>query len=328
MLIDYVEIEVTAGKGGDGCVSFRREKFIPKGGPDGGDGGRGGHVILQVDTNKRTLLDFRYKTHFKAQNGRGGMGALKTGYDGEDVVIPVPAGTVIKDIDTGELLGDLTESGQRFIVAQGGRGGKGNNYFKNSIRQTPRFAIPGTPGENRHISLELKLIADIGIIGKPNAGKSTLLSRLTAARPKIADYPFTTLEPNLGIMKLDEISSMVLADIPGLIEGAHQGRGLGDQFLKHIERTGSLIFLLDGYEENLKSSLTMLKKELRSYHPALLKKKSMVVINKCDLISPDQQKTIRRSMRIKDLIFISAVTGEGLDQLKKAFYTLRDPQTD
>lgn len=324
MLIDYVEIEITAGKGGNGCVSFRREKFIPKGGPDGGDGGRGGHIILQVDVNKRTLLDFRYKNHFQAQAGHSGMGSLKTGYDGYDVCIPIPPGTVVKDVNTGEPIADLTESGQTIIVAYGGRGGKGNTHFKSSIRQTPRFAIPGTAGENRHISLELKLIADIGIVGKPNAGKSTLLSRLTAAKPKIADYPFTTLEPNLGIVKLDDVKSIVLADIPGLIEGAHEGKGLGYKFLKHIERTRSLIFLLDGYEENLEESLTMLKNELQSYHPVLLEKKSMVVINKCDLLDSEAQKSIQKYLKIEPLIFISAVTGHGLDKLKKAFYSLSE----
>lgn len=283
MFIDQADIIVHSGKGGDGAVHFRREKYVPHGGPDGGDGGKGGDVILEVASTLNTLSSFRHKARYKAEDGAAGAKKKMTGRSGEDLVIAVPPGTVVSDTLTGELLGDLTEPGQRLVVAKGGRGGRGNIHFVNSTHQVPRTAERGEPFVVRNLHLELKLIADVGIVGVPNAGKSTFLSVVTNARPKIASYPFTTLEPNLGVANLDEDTSLVLADIPGLIEGAHQGVGLGHDFLRHIQRTRVLIHLLDGLAEDPLLDLAQINSELALFDPDLGKKPQVVALNKMDL---------------------------------------------
>lgn len=283
MFIDQAEIFVRAGKGGDGVVHFRREKYVPRGGPDGGDGGKGGDVVLEVIATLNTLNFYQHKKKFHAQNGANGAKQNMTGRTGDDLVLPVPPGTVVYDSQTGEVLGDLTEAGQRLVVARGGRGGRGNARFATSVRQVPRIAERGEPGKERTLRLELKLIADIGIVGVPNAGKSTLLAATTKARPKIGDYPFTTLEPNLGVATLDDETTLVLADIPGLIEGAHQGLGLGHDFLRHIQRTRVLIHLLDGLAENPVLDFAQINSELALFDPDLARKPQIVALNKMDL---------------------------------------------
>ncbi|MCX7835808.1 MAG: GTPase ObgE [bacterium] len=309
MFIDYATLTIKAGRGGDGCVSFRREKFVPKGGPDGGDGGKGGDVIFVVDPNRTTLLDFRYVHHFEAENGMHGSGNKMTGRNGKDCIIPVPQGTLVKDKETGEILADLTSIGQKWIAAKGGKGGKGNSNFATSVNRAPRKATPGKEGEEKSLILELKLIADVGLVGKPNAGKSTLLATVTAARPKIADYPFTTLEPNLGIVPLPEFRSFVMADIPGLIEGASQGKGLGYRFLRHIERTRLLLILIPMDSENPKEELMMLLNELNHYSEELVKKPRLVVRSKSDLIS-------QSSIELEEAILsFSAVTHHNIKEL-------------
>jgi len=322
MLIDQVIIEAESGKGGDGCVSFRREKYVPKGGPNGGDGGKGGDIIFYVDTNKHTLLDFRYNRSFAAENGKPGQGSLKTGADGKNVEIPVPPGTVIKNKLDGEILADLTEEKSRIVLLRGGNGGKGNNHFKTSTRQAPRIFTPGKDGMKMVLELELKIIADIGLVGLPNAGKSTLLSKLSAARPKIADYPFTTLEPNLGIVKLNEYDSFTMADIPGIIEGAHEGKGLGLKFLKHIERTKSLLFIIDGNDVSPLETYKTLQEELKQYHPALLEKKYQVIVNKLDTLSDERVKEIEKEFQEENILFISAIANLNIEELNKKFYQL------
>jgi GTP-binding protein len=325
--VDYAEIFVKAGNGGKGCVSFRREKYVPKGGPDGGDGGDGGNVIIQVDPHMTTLLDFHYKRHHKAENGEHGKGALKSGKNGKDVLIKVPAGTIIRDLETGEIIADLNRKDQKVVVARGGKGGRGNAHFKTSTLQAPRKAETGTKGEGKKLSLELKLLADVGIVGQPNVGKSTLLSKLSSARPKIADYPFTTLVPNLGMVKLGDHESIVLADIPGLIEGASQGRGLGIQFLKHIQRTELLLYLLDASAEDIKSDYQTLKKEIKLFDPLLSFRPEVVVLNKIDLL-PKIKKTKIGSGKVP-VCYISALTGEGLKELLKIIKSkLEDIKTD
>lgn len=327
MFIDLVEIYVKAGDGGRGAVSFRREKYIPKGGPDGGDGGRGGDVIIISDPNMSTLLDYRYKRKYIAKNGEPGMGALKTGKSGEDVILRVPVGTVVKDKDTDQILFDFTAPYQKFIVAHGGKGGRGNTHFKSPTNQTPRKAEPGKPGEERRIILELKLIADVGIVGFPNAGKSTLISVISAARPKIADYPFTTLEPVLGLVQYKDYQSFVVADIPGIIEGASQGKGLGLKFLRHIERTKILLFLIDASSEDPFQEFKVLIKELKSYSSNMLLKPHIVAISKMDLIPEIEvekfkkeihkkfSKSIRGIQRPKSILFISSVAKIGIEDL-------------
>lgn len=282
MFIDEAKAFVRSGKGGDGMVHFRREKFVPRGGPDGGDGGKGGDVILEVNPHLNTLATFRHTSRFRAQNGVNGAKQNMTGRSGEDLIIPVPPGTIVYDDESGAVLGDLTDPGQRLVVAVGGRGGRGNTHFASSVRQVPRLAEKGEPPQERIIRLELKLIADIGIVGVPNAGKSTFLAAITNARPKIAPYPFTTLEPNLGVAELDD-SSLVLADIPGLIEGAHLGVGLGDAFLRHIQRTRVLIHLLDGLAEDPLLDYAQINSELALFDPDLARKPQVVAINKIDL---------------------------------------------
>jgi GTP-binding protein len=313
VFIDYVEIDVQSGKGGDGLVSFRREKFIPKGGPDGGDGGRGGNIITIADQNLNTLLDYRYQRHYKAENGRQGGGSLKSGRSGKNVYLKVPVGTIIKDLASGDVLADLDRHGLEAVVAKGGRGGKGNDHFKSPTNQTPREAESGTSGIRLKLALELKLLADVGLVGYPNAGKSTLLSRVTAARPKIADYPFTTLVPNLGIVKLRDFNSLVMADIPGIIEGASEGKGLGFQFLRHIQRTAQLLFIIDGFDSKIESTFDKLHNELAKFDPDLIDRKIVRVINKIDIIESEKLDELRANH--PEFIFISAVTGEGVDEL-------------
>jgi GTP-binding protein len=319
--IDYVKVHVKAGDGGNGCVSFRREKYVPKGGPDGGDGGRGGHIIFKASRQLNTLLDLKYQRFYRAKKGQNGMGKKMHGKDGEDLIIPVPVGTVLKDADTGEILADLNEEGQEVIVAHGGKGGLGNTHFATPVRQTPRFAQKGRPGEEKDLIVELKLLADVGLIGLPNAGKSTLISVISAARPKIADYPFTTLVPNLGVVKLEDFRSFVVADIPGLIEGAHKGVGLGFQFLRHVERTSLLLHLVDVSETaegDPVENLNALNKELGLYSSKLLEKPQAVAGTKID-IKGDGKRLDRLSEYCKtkgiDFFPISAVTNAGIKEL-------------
>lgn len=325
MFIDMAKVSVKAGKGGNGCVAFRREKFEPMGGPAGGDGGDGGSIILEADEGLRTLMDFRYKRHYQAINGEDGRGKKQFGSDGGDLVLKVPTGTLVKDDETGIVLADLKENGQRYVCAKGGRGGKGNTKFKNSIRRTPRFAQPGTKGEEREIMLELKLIADIGLIGFPNVGKSTILSQVTSAKPKIANYHFTTLKPNLGVVSIGEGHSYVLADIPGLIEGASEGAGLGHEFLRHVERTKLLLHVIDASGQENRDPVEDFYKindELKQYSEKLSNKKQIIVLNKLDL--PEAQENLQRikSEFEKDyeIFEVSAATGQGLDLLKKVAY--------
>ncbi|QLH54931.1 MAG: GTP-binding protein Obg [Candidatus Kapaibacterium sp.] len=317
--IDIAKIHVKAGNGGNGIVSFHREKFIPKGGPDGGNGGRGGHIILRANPNMTTLLDFKYKSHFKAENGKPGSSNNKTGKSGEDLIIEVPCGTVVKNAESGEIIADLTEAGQECIVAKGGRGGRGNAEFATPTNQTPRFAEKGQPGEELDLILELKVIADVGIVGFPNVGKSTLISVISDAKPKIADYPFTTLTPNLGVVKIDIGKNYVVADIPGLIEGASEGKGLGLEFLRHIERTKALLFMLDATSKDVKKDFKVLVNELKNYNKELLQKEKIIVINKFDVIPQEQWKELLKINFGKNYpkpMGISAATGFGVEQLK------------
>jgi len=323
MFIDQAEIWIKAGDGGHGCVSFRREKFVPKGGPDGGDGGNGGNIYFQAVDNLDTLLDFAGKHHWQARNGQPGSGNNKSGANGEDLIIKVPPGTLIYDTDLDLLLKDMNEPGLKVRVCLGGKGGKGNKAFATSINQTPRYAEPGKKGQERNIKLELKLIADVGLVGLPNAGKSTLISRCSAARPKIADYPFTTIEPVLGIVELSDFRRFVMADIPGLIEGASEGAGLGHDFLKHIERTTLLVHILDimptdGSDpaENYKA----IRNELQQHSKALAQKQEIVVANKIDL-DPDGTIVKDLTEKLQQPIHpISAVTGSGIKDLTELLY--------
>jgi GTP-binding protein len=319
--IDYVKIHVMAGDGGKGCVSFRREKYVPRGGPDGGDGGRGGHVILRADGSLNTLLDLRYQRLYRAQNGRHGMGQKKHGADGRDVVIRVPVGSVIKDAETEEVLADLDSEGAEFMAARGGKGGLGNAHFATPTRQAPRFAQGGLEGEERDLIVELKLLADVGLIGLPNAGKSTLISVISSARPKVADYPFTTLVPNLGVVKAgEEWRSFVVADIPGLIEGAHKGAGLGHQFLRHVERTSILLHLVDisqGAEGDPVDNLETVNRELKLYSAELMKKPQAVAATKTDAKDDEKLDRLRDYCKTKgvDFFAVSAVTGAGVTEI-------------
>jgi len=315
VFIDYVEIEVESGGGGDGCISFRREKYVPKGGPNGGDGGDGGNVIIKADPQLSTLLDFRYRRKYKAEKGRNGSAALCQGKRGEDLVIKVPLGTIVKDKSGGQILRDLSSKGQEVTVAKGGTGGRGNARFATSTDQAPKRAEPGRPGQKRNLSLELKLLADVGLVGKPNAGKSTLLSLLSSAHPKIADYPFTTLRPNLGIVKLREFESFVMADIPGLVEGAHRGRGLGIGFLKHIERTRILVYLIDSAEGSPQGDFQTLREELEKFSPQLAAKPAILALNKTDLLSETERKSLLEIDCQVPFCLISATTGEGKQKL-------------
>jgi GTP-binding protein len=320
--VDQAKVKVTAGNGGRGCVSFRREKFIPGGGPDGGDGGRGGHVIFRATKDMNTLLDIRYRQQYRAENGKHGMGREMHGRNGKDTIIDVPVGTVIKDAETGEILHDLIADGEEYIAARGGRGGLGNTHFKSATMQTPRFAQPGEPGEERTLVLELKLLADVGLVGLPNAGKSTLISVLSAARPKIADYPFTTLQPILGVVRYGRYRSFVVADIPGLIEGAHEGTGLGFQFLRHIERTSMILHLVDISQmasPEPEREFEKINRELGLYDRSLLQKPQAVAATKLD-IKGDGKRLDRLARYCKDRGYdffpVCAVTGEGIRELK------------
>jgi GTP-binding protein len=313
MFIDYVEIEIEAGDGGSGSVHFRREKYVPKGGPDGGDGGKGGDVIAFADPQLTTLLDYRYKKKYKAESGNPGEGGLRTGKNGLDIILRLPVGTLIKVADTDEPIIDLDKPELSVVIARGGKGGLGNTNFKSSTNQTPRTAKPGFPGEKRTISMELKLLADVGLVGQPNAGKSTILATLSAARPKIADYPFTTLHPHLGIVKLREFKSCVMADIPGLIEGASDGKGLGHQFLRHIQRTKILVYVVDVNDPEVNKTLRKLQKELKEFDPYLLNKPSLVAITKIDTKSESDLEKLSKKLP-PDYIYISAVAGKGLNK--------------
>ncbi len=324
--VDQATITVKAGDGGAGCVSFRREKFVPKGGPDGGDGGRGGSVVLRADEGLSTLLDFRYRRVFRARRGGHGEGGNRTGRSAPDLVIPVPVGTVVKDAATGEVLADLTEHGQVVVVARGGRGGRGNARFATPTRRAPRHAEPGEPGEERTLVLELRLLADAGLVGKPNAGKSTLLARMSAARPKVADYPFTTLHPNLGVVSLGLGQSFVLADLPGLVEGAHRGAGLGHRFLQHASRTRVLAYVLDAaLSQDPMEDLQILRAELSAYDPSLVERARVVALNKVDL--PEGR---RRAEALREpvqalgyhVFLTSGVTGEGVQALAGKLWEL------
>ncbi|MEJ5260128.1 MAG: GTPase ObgE [Anaerohalosphaeraceae bacterium] len=327
MFIDQAKIIVKAGDGGHGCVSFRREKFIPKGGPDGGDGGRGGNVYFRVDPSIDTLLDFSGRHIWEAQNGKPGEGKNKHGADGEDLIIPVPPGTLVYDEDMNILLADLDREGMQVCIARGGRGGKGNKAFATPVRQVPRFAQKGKPGQMRKLRLELKLIADVGLVGMPNAGKSTLISRCSKARPKIADYPFTTLSPVLGIVELSDFRRFVMADIPGLIEGAHKGAGLGHDFLRHIERTRILVHLLDILPADRSDPVVnyhTIRNELELYSRQLLEKPEVIVLNKIDL-DPDGTLVRQYKERLpngKPILAISAATGQGIAELKETLWSL------
>ncbi|MGD9948712.1 MAG: GTPase ObgE [Desulfobulbus sp.] len=318
--VDEAKFYVKAGDGGNGCVSFLREKFIPKGGPNGGDGGKGGDVYLVADRNLRSLIDFRYRSHFKAESGVGGQGSDRHGHGGKDSFIRVPMGSVIKDAETGVVLVDLVEPEQIFLIAEGGKGGLGNARFATSTNRTPRKATPGRPGEERWLVIELKLLADVGLIGLPNAGKSTLLSKLSAANPKIASYPFTTLEPQLGVLHIKYCEPCIIADIPGLIEGAHQGVGLGHQFLRHIERTSILLHLIDasGEDEQPLIDYRVLEAELAAYKQELLERTHLVVLNKIDLVDEERLAEVKAQFTNLGLevLTISAEFGDGLENLK------------
>ena len=320
MFIDRVVVNVKAGDGGSGIVSFRREKFVPMGGPDGGDGGRGGDIIVVGDSNLSTLLDYTYRDAWTAPAGDHGSGANKFGKSGDDVVLPVPVGTVIRDLETSELLGEILEDGAKIVVAKGGRGGKGNAYFVTATHQSPREYQPGEDGEARTLELELKLIADVGLVGQPNAGKSTLLSVISAARPKIGDYPFTTLSPNLGVVQLSDSRTFVVADIPGIIEGAHEGRGLGLQFLRHIERTRLLAFLIPIDAMDWQEEYDQLRREISAYSTELAQKPHCVVFTKMDLLGDDEPPPIEAPDAF-GIFAISAAGRTGLEPLLSAWWS-------
>ncbi|CDZ77725.1 GTP-binding protein obg [Legionella massiliensis] len=331
--VDEAIIKVEAGNGGHGCLSFRREKFVPRGGPDGGDGGDGGSVFLEANSNLNTLIDFRYQRQFKAENGQQGMGGNCTGKKGDDLIIQVPVGTMVYDIDSGELLGDINHAGERLLIAQGGFHGLGNTRYKSSINRAPRQTSPGTPGESRHLRLELRVLADVGLLGLPNAGKSTLIRAVSSAKPKVADYPFTTLHPGLGVVSVSVHKSFVMADIPGLIEGAADGAGLGHRFLKHLSRTCVLLHVVDMVPLDGSSPVDSAKaiiKELEVYDPELVNKPRWLVLNKMDML-PDEQarhdaeKAIVDGLDWQDKVFtISAISGEGTQQLCYSLMQLID----
>lgn len=320
MFIDLVTVDVVAGTGGSGASSFARFKYKPKGGPDGGDGGRGGSVYVRAETNLSTLLDYRYRTAWKAERGRHGLGKNMTGASADDLYLPVPPGTMIRDADTNESLGEVLRDGDVVLVARGGRGGRGNARFATSTHQAPREWEPGEEGEQRRITLELRLIADVGLVGEPNAGKSTLLSVLSAARPRIADYPFTTLEPNLGVVGLTGARSFVLADIPGIIEGAHRGKGLGLQFLRHVERTRVLAFLVPLDHAEPQRVYDQLREEVRRYSDTLAAKPHLLVFSKADLLPAGAEPPLLSAPDATGTVVISSAAGTGLDDLKEALW--------
>lgn len=314
--IDYVKIYCRSGKGGRGSTHFRREKYIPKGGPDGGDGGDGGSIILRGNRNYWTLLHLKFKRHILADHGQSGSGRLCTGRSGDNQIIEVPCGTVAYDAETGEYLCDVTEDGQEVVLLRGGKGGRGNNHFKTPTNQAPRYAQPGEPFEERRVVLELKVLADVGLVGFPNAGKSTLLSVVSAAKPKIANYPFTTLEPKIGIVSYRDFKSFVMADIPGIIEGASEGKGLGLRFLRHIERNSLLLFMVPADADDIHKEYSILLNELGQYNPELLDKRRVLAISKSDMLDDELKEALSQDLPAIPHIFISAVTGENINQLK------------
>lgn len=327
--IDYVKIFCASGNGGDGSMHLRREKYIPKGGPDGGDGGRGGHIILRGNPQYWTLIHLKYRKHIKAEHGEAGSGNLCKGKNGKDIILDVPLGTLVRDAETGEKLLEVVEPGEEKILLKGGRGGLGNAYFKSATNQTPRYAQPGEPGSEGWFILELKVLADVGLVGFPNAGKSTLLSKLSAAKPKIADYAFTTLEPNLGIVQYYDDQSFVMADIPGIIEGAAEGKGLGLRFLRHIERNSVLLFMIPADSNDIAEEYGILLGELGKYNPELLHKQRLLAVSKCDMLDNVLKEQLAPTLPkgIKT-VFISSLTGEGLKQLKDMLWkVLNDTET-
>ncbi len=323
MFIDQAKITVRAGDGGHGCIAFRREKFVAKGGPSGGDGGDGGDIRLRSDQHENTLLKFRYNRIFRADRGRHGEGSKRHGKNGRSLAINVPVGTLVYDLETGQLLHDFDRPDEEWLAAAGGHGGRGNAHFVSSVKRAPRHAEDGKTGEERGLRLELKLLADVGLVGFPNAGKSTLVSTVSAAHPKIADYPFTTLQPHLGVVSVDNFETFVMADIPGLIEGAHEGHGLGLQFLRHIERTRLLLHLIDvsvGEERNPVEQIEVLRSELGQHDPQLIRKPTVIVATKIDAADPAKLEELEQwcGQENKELVRISSVTGEGLDRLKRS----------
>lgn len=317
--VDYVKLTIRSGKGGRGSTHLRREKYVPKGGPDGGDGGHGGNIIVRGNANLWTLQSFRFKKHFKAGNGGDGGGSRKSGISGEDVIVDVPLGTIIKDTNTDTVFFEINDENTETILLKGGKGGRGNFHFKSPTNQTPRYSQAGLPGEELQITLELKVLADVGLVGYPNAGKSTLLSVLSDAKPKIADYEFTTLKPNLGIVAMSDYRSFVMADIPGIIEGASEGRGLGHYFLRHIERNSTLLFLIPSDSDDIVKRYNILLGELKKYNPEMLDKSRLIAITKCDLLDEELmneiEKDIKKSINI-EFIFISSISNIGLSELK------------
>jgi len=314
--VDYVKIFCRSGRGGSGSAHLRREKYVPKGGPDGGDGGRGGNIVLRGNKQLWTLIHLKYRKHIFAGNGNPGSSGQKTGADGEDIILDVPLGTIAKEPESGKKILEITGDGEEKILLKGGRGGLGNVHFKSSVRQTPRFAQPGEPEKEDWFIFELKVLADVGLVGFPNAGKSTLLSVVSAARPKIADYPFTTLVPNLGIVSYRDYKSFVMADIPGIIEGAHEGKGLGDRFLRHIERNSTLLFMVPADSKNVMDEYRVLLDELGKYNTELMDKKRVLAITKSDLLDDELMNELRQEIDFTPYVFISSVSGMGLNELK------------
>ena len=328
--VDYVKIHVSSGNGGKGSAHLHREKYVAKGGPDGGDGGRGGHVILRGNKNLWTLFHLKFKRHVKAGHGEHGSKQRSTGADGQDEIIDVPLGTVIRDTETQKILHEITEDGQELIIAEGGKGGLGNWHFKSSTNQTPRYAQPGIPGEEHDVTLELKILADVGLVGFPNAGKSTLLSVITAAKPKIADYEFTTLKPNLGIVEYRDFKTFVVADIPGIIEGAAEGKGIGHRFLRHIERNSTLLFLIPADAKDIKKQYEILLDELRRYNPEMLDKDRLIAISKSDMLDSELKAEIKEELDGSlgaPYIFISSVAQQGLTELKDKLWEMLNKET-
>ncbi|OQD41571.1 GTPase ObgE [Croceivirga radicis] len=324
--VDYVKVHVNSGKGGQGSTHLRREKFVAKGGPDGGDGGRGGHVIIKGNKNLWTLVHYKFKKHFKAGHGEHGSRQRSTGADGADVYLEVPLGTVVRDTESNAILFEITEDGEEKILAKGGLGGRGNWHFKSATNQTPRYAQPGLPGEEKQLTLELKVLADVGLVGFPNAGKSTLLSVITSAKPKIADYEFTTLKPNLGIVEYRDFQSFVMADIPGIIEGAAEGKGLGHYFLRHIERNATLLFLIPADSKDVSKEYQILLDELRRYNPELLDKQRLVAISKADMLDDElineMDSLMKEDFKDVEYIFISSVAQKGIQELKDKLWVM------
>ena len=323
--VDYVKMYVASGKGGQGSAHLHREKYITKGGPDGGDGGRGGHVIIRGNSNLWTLFHLKFKKHIRAGHGGNGSKSRSTGADGEDAYVDVPLGTVVRDSETNEILFEITEHGEEKIIVEGGKGGLGNWHFKSSTNQTPRYAQPGMPMQEQYITMELKILADVGLVGFPNAGKSTLLSVITSAKPKIADYEFTTLKPNLGIVEYRDFQTFVMADIPGIIEGAAEGKGLGHYFLRHIERNSILLFLIPADADDIKKQYDILLDELRRYNPEMLDKERLVAISKCDMLDNELQAELKTELDNElpiPYVFISSVAQKGVTELKDRLWKM------